>query len=110
MVEYSLNLDLVFGSLSDPTRRDILSRLLERDLSIGEIASSYKMTFAGISKHLKVMERAGLVKKHRRGNEQIVGIAPHALEGVDEYLDQYRQILERKLDALGALLAEEQRQ
>ena len=109
MVEYTLKLNLVFGSLSDPTRRDILSRLIERDLSVSEIALPYKMTFAAISKHLIVMERAGLVKKRRRGNEQIVQLAPKTFASVDEYLDQYRQILERKLNAMQRLLEEEQR-
>jgi DNA-binding transcriptional ArsR family regulator len=109
MVEYLLDLDLVFGSLSDPTRRDILSRLIMGDLSIGEIAKNYSVSFAATSKHLMVMEKAGLIKKRRRGNEQIVHIEPSAIVVVDQYLDQYRQLLQGKLDGLEIFLAAEQR-
>jgi DNA-binding transcriptional ArsR family regulator len=108
MVEYLLNLDLVFGSLSDPTRRDILSRLIYGEMAIGEIAKNYKVSFAAISKHLMVMEKAGLIKKQRQGNEQIVQIVPNSIVVIDEYLDQYRNLLEGKMDRLEIFLEAEQ--
>jgi DNA-binding transcriptional ArsR family regulator len=58
MVEYTLDLDNIFFSLADPTRRDILKRVSAKDLSISEIADPYHLTFAAISKHIKVLEKA----------------------------------------------------
>lgn len=108
MVEYALDLDYVFGSLADPTRRDILQRLMSGELTIGEIAKSYDLTFAAISKHLKVLEKARLIIKQRRGKEQVVRISPQTLAYADEYLEQYRMLWESRLDALEALLDREQ--
>jgi DNA-binding transcriptional ArsR family regulator len=104
MVEYVLNLDAVFSSLADPTRRDILQQVRRRELSVGEIAKRYNLTFAAISKHLKVMQRANLIVKRRRGKEQMVSIAPKTLAEADEYLRQYQQLWENRLDALEDLL------
>jgi DNA-binding transcriptional ArsR family regulator len=104
MVEYNLNLDGVFGSLADPTRRDILQQVRQSELSVGEIAKQYNLTFAAISKHLKVMERAHLIVKRRRGKEQMVSIAPQTLADADKYLRQYQQLWESRLDALEELL------
>lgn len=109
MVEYSTNLDLVFGSLSDPIRRDILSRLTQSELSVSQIAAPYRRTFAAIAKHLVVLERAGLVRKRRQGNAQIVQLAPDTLISVDEYLRQYRRLMDHRFDALETLLEETQR-
>lgn len=100
MVEYSLQLDSVFASLADPTRRDILRRVSQRQLSVGEIALPYDLTFAAISKHLKVLERARLIIKRRRGKEQIVSIAPQTIKQADDYLEFYRDLWEQRLDSL----------
>ena len=107
MVEYSLSLDNIFASLADPTRRDILSRVAKQSLSIGELARPYHLTFAAISKHLKVLEKAKLVTKQRRGKEQIVSIAPQTLKSADEYLSLYRQLWESRLDSLTNYLNQE---
>jgi DNA-binding transcriptional ArsR family regulator len=109
MVEYALNLDSIFGSLADPTRRDILHRLLTSEQSIGELARAYNLTFAAVSKHLKVLEKAKLVIKQRRGKQQMVRIAPQALADADEYLRQYKALWESRLDALENLLEQEKR-
>ena len=109
MVEYTLNLDFVFGSLADPTRRDILQRVSRHELSVGEIAKAYNLTFAAVSKHLKVLEKAQLIIKRRRGKEHMVRVSPQALQDADEYLKQYRLLWEGRLNALEALLEEEQR-
>jgi DNA-binding transcriptional ArsR family regulator len=108
MVEYTLSLDSVFSSLSDPTRRDILRRVSKQELSISEIAKPYDLTFAAISKHLKVLERATLIIKRRRGKEQMVQAVPRALKDADEYLEQYRQLWEERFDRLEALLNEKE--
>jgi DNA-binding transcriptional ArsR family regulator len=109
MVEYVLSLDSIFGSLSDPTRRDILQRVTGRELTVSEIASHYDLTFAAVSKHLKVLERARLISKRRRGKEQMVTVSPRALAVADEYLEQYRLLWESRFDRLEVLLEQEQR-
>jgi DNA-binding transcriptional ArsR family regulator len=107
MVEYSATLDSVFSSLADPTRRDILRRVSKRQLSVGEIALPYGLTFAAISKHLKVLEHAKLIIKQRRGKQQLVSIAPQTLRQADDYLELYRQLWENRLDALQDYLKED---
>jgi DNA-binding transcriptional ArsR family regulator len=104
MVEYTLNLDSIFSSLADPTRRDILSRLTQGKLSVGEIAEPYSLTFAAISKHLMVLEKARLVIKQRSGKEQIVSLSPQALADADVYLSHYRRFWESRFNALDTLL------
>lgn len=104
MVEHSLQLDLIFASLSDPTRRDILSRVARGELSVGELAESYSISFAAISKHLKVMERARLIVKRKEGKKQIVSLAPEALMTADEYLEQYRRMWQSRYDKLETLI------
>ena len=97
-------LDTVFSSLSDPTRRDILMRIAKRSMSIGEIATSYKLTFAAVAKHLTVLEHASLVKKTRQGKEQIVSLSPPALAKANSYLENYRALWEGRLDSLDTYL------
>ncbi|HEU5114470.1 MAG TPA: metalloregulator ArsR/SmtB family transcription factor [Candidatus Paceibacterota bacterium] len=104
MVEQAYRLNAVFGSLSDPTRRDILKRLSRRSSSVGEIARHYDISFAGIAKHVDVLSRAGLVTKTRQGKEQIVEIVPEALANANGYLETYRNLWERRLDRLDAYL------
>ena len=108
MVEQILNLDTIFSSLSDPTRRDILNRVANTELSVGELVEKYNMSFAAISKHLKVLERANLITKRKEGNKHMVALAPHALRSADEYLEQYRQTWEQKFNKLDKLLKEEE--
>ena len=107
MVEYynSANtLDAIFSSLADPTRRDILKRVSKRGMSVSEIAARYQLTFAAIAKHLEVLGRAGLIKKQRRGKEQIVSLSPKALAEANDYLENYEQLWENRLDSLDKYL------
>lgn len=99
MVE-CMELDDIFASLADRTRRDILKRLDDRQLSISEIALPYNLTFAAVSKHLKVLEKANLITKKRRGKEQLVSISPEGLKKADEYIESYRRLWEGRLDSL----------
>ena len=108
MVECNINLDSVFGSLADPTRRDILRRVSEQELSVGEIAAPYKLTFAAISKHLKILEHAQLIRKRRDGKKQIVQASPAALKDATGYMLAYQRVWEIRLDALDAVLKQEQ--
>ncbi len=106
MVEYTLQLDLIFSSLSDPTRRDILQRVARAEHTVGELAHCYDLTFAAISKHLKVLEKARLVIKRREGKKQMVSLAPDALRSADEYLEQYRLQWQQRFNKLDSLLKE----
>jgi DNA-binding transcriptional ArsR family regulator len=106
MVEYSFSMDEVFGSLADPTRRDILDRLRSARLTVGQIAQPYDLTYAAVSKHLKVLEQAKLIIKHRRGKEKVVQLAPRALTGAADYLEQYRRVWEERFEQLDQLLEE----
>lgn len=104
MVEYTVHLDSIFGSLADPTRRDILSQVARHEHSVGELVAKYDMSFAAISKHLKVMEKARLIKKRKEGKKHMVSLAPGALRSADDYLAQYRQMWQSRYDKLDALL------
>ncbi len=105
MVEYVIDLDSVFNSLADQTRRDILRRISDKDLSISEIAKPYELSFAAVAKHLNVLERAKLIIKRRRGKERIVSIAPRALADASQYIEIYRQMWEKRLDSLDTYLS-----
>jgi DNA-binding transcriptional ArsR family regulator len=99
-------LDSVFNALADPTRRDILHRLSNIELSVGEIAKYYDLTFAAVSKHLKVLERAQMVNKRKRGKQQMVSLAPQAFADAAEYLEWYRNLWETRLDSLEQYLSQ----
>lgn len=107
MVEQNERLDAIFTSLADPTRRDILERVAKRELSVGEIASPYRLTFAAISKHLMVLERAKLIAKHREGKRQMVRVAPGALKAADAYVRRFQVVWEKRLDRLDRFLTKQ---
>ncbi len=100
MVEYVSDIDLVFQSLADPTRRDILAQVSQYSLSVGEIAKQYDLTFAAVSKHIQVMERAKLVTKQHRGKKRIVSAVPATLHGALDYLKRYEIVWNERFDSL----------
>src|SRR5205085_1776332 len=100
-------LDAIFGSLADTTRRDILRRVAGRELSVGEIASSYDISLAAVSKHLVVLEKARLVTKRREGKLQLVEYSPAAVTAASNHLERYRDIWEGSLDKLEKYLKEQ---
>lgn len=106
MVEYVFSLDSVFSSLADPTRRDIMARVARREHSVGELVAHYHVSFAAISKHLKVLENARLIHKRKEGKKHMIALAPGALRSADEYLEQYRQMWQSRYDKLDELLNE----
>jgi DNA-binding transcriptional ArsR family regulator len=107
MVEYTRNLDFVFHSLSDPTRRDMLQRISRGEHSVGELVSNYDISFAAISKHLSVLEKAHLIRKRKEGKKHMITLAPGSLQSADEYLEQYRQMWQSRHDKLAAVLNKE---
>lgn len=100
MVEYNFSLDLIFGSLADPTRRDILQRVSQKQLSVNEIAYPYELSLAAVSKHLKILEKAKLIVKRRKGKQQLVSLSPYALKDAAEFMDYYKQFMEMRMDSL----------
>ena len=104
MVDYSRSaeLDRVFSALADPTRRAILSRLTRRPATINEIAKPFHVSLNAISKHLMVLERAGLLRREIKGREHHCSIEPRPLREADEWLEHYRQFWEQRMDALQA--------
>ena len=107
MVEYSTHLDAVFHALADPTRRAMLGHLAERELTIGELATPFHMSFAGASKHVRVLEDAGLVKRTIRGRTHLCRLEAARLAEANAWLRRYERFWNAKLDALEALLLEE---
>ncbi len=106
MVERDAYLDGIFGSLADPVRRDILRRLMTAQYTVSQLAQDYQISFAAVAKHLKVLEKAQLVVKQRRGKEQVVSIAPQALKDASHYLAQYEALWNYRFDALDKVLQE----
>jgi DNA-binding transcriptional ArsR family regulator len=100
----SLPLDNIFASLADPTRRDILERVGQAELTVSEIALPYDMSLAAVSKHLKILEQAKLVVKRRRGKEQLVSMNAQGLADANTYLQQYKDAWEQRLDSLDEFL------
>ncbi|MGH7194036.1 MAG: ArsR/SmtB family transcription factor [Candidatus Saccharimonadales bacterium] len=97
----------MFGSLADPTRRDILKRVARSELTVSEIANSYDISLAAVSKHLKILEKARLVVKRRKGRQQFVSLSPGSIADATEYLDWYRKFMGVKLDSLDNYLSKE---
>jgi DNA-binding transcriptional ArsR family regulator len=106
MVECSIQLDLVFSSLADPTRRDIICRVSVVEQSVNQIAERYKMSLAAVSKHIKILEKAKLIKKQRCGREHIISAEPEALKEAYDYVRQYEQLWIDRFDRLEQILKE----
>jgi DNA-binding transcriptional ArsR family regulator len=99
-------LDAVFAALADPTRRAILARLVQGDASVGELAAPFAMSQPAVSKHLKVLERAGLVARGADGTRRPTRLRPEALAAATTWLDEYRALWDARFAQLDALLHE----
>jgi DNA-binding transcriptional ArsR family regulator len=93
-------------SLADPTRRAILARLALGETSVTELAEPFDISLPAISKHLKVLERAGLITRGREAQWRPCRIEPEALKGVDDWLERYRRLWEERFDRLDDYLKE----
>jgi DNA-binding transcriptional ArsR family regulator len=101
-------LDAVFHALSDPTRRAMIARLAESPCGISELAAPFDMTLAAVSKHIKVLEGAGLVQRNIQGRNHTCQLDTRPMLGGIEWLRHYEQFWNQRLDALtAALLAED---
>ncbi|MGW0707349.1 ArsR/SmtB family transcription factor [Streptomyces sp. NPDC002643] len=101
------SLDRVFHALADPTRRDILRRCGQGELSVSRLAEAYPMSFAAVQKHVAVLERAGLVGKRRRGREQLVRAEPEGVALARRTLDELEDLWRGRVERMSDLLAED---
>lgn len=92
-------------ALADPTRRGILARLSHGDATVTELAEPYDISLAAISKHLKVLENAGLISRSREAQWRPCHLEAEPMEAVSEWLEDYRRFWDRSLDSLGNYLA-----
>jgi DNA-binding transcriptional ArsR family regulator len=99
-------LDATFAALADPTRRAILARLIAGEVSVTELAAPFAMSQPAISKHLKVLERAGLVSRGKDAQRRPVKVDTRPLVEATAWLETYRQTLARRFERLDLLLAE----
>lgn len=101
MVESSArNLDYIFQALSDSTRRSILKKVAKRERAIGEIAETYSMSLAAVSKHIQSLERAGLVTRRREGSYSYIKLNPEAMNSADKWMEFYRAYWSESLNSL----------
>jgi DNA-binding transcriptional ArsR family regulator len=107
MVKYKTgSLDAVFAALSDPIRRRILERLAHGEASVGDLAAPFRVTAPAISRHLRVLERAGLLDRHKKGRVHRCRLRPRPMNDAVEWIEQCRKFWEQQFDALERYLAE----
>jgi len=106
MVINTDQLDAAFAALADPTRRAILARLASGEASVMELAGPFAMTQPAISKHLKVLERAGLISRGRDAQRRPCRLEAQPLAGISEWLEDYRRFWEGSFERLDELLEE----
>ena len=97
-------LDNTFRALADPTRRGMLANLALGEKSIGELAAPFEMSFAGASKHVKVLEEAGLIARRKQGRTHLISIEARPLEEAERWLRQWEKFWSSRLDRLQALV------
>lgn len=97
-------LDRTFAALADPTRRSILARLSKGEASVGELAEPFDMSLPAVSKHLKVLQRAGLITQGRRAQWRPCKLDPAPLKEASDWIETYRQQWEKRLDRLDEYL------
>ena len=110
MAVAELELDQVFGALADPTRRAILTRLAEGEASVAQLTAPFSLSQPAISRHLKVLERAGLISRTRKATARLSHLEAEPLRQATEWLLSYREYWEESYERLDALLAALQHQ
>jgi DNA-binding transcriptional ArsR family regulator len=101
-------LSRVFAALADPTRRDMVARLTEADHTVGDLAAPYDVSLQAVSKHLKVLEDAGLVTRTREAQRRPVHLEAEVLDLMTKWIERYRRRAEERFAALDGVLAQMQ--
>jgi DNA-binding transcriptional ArsR family regulator len=102
----SVSLDAVFSALGDPTRREIVKRLAEGDASVSELAKPFEMSLPAVSKHLGVLEDAGLLTREKEGRVRHCHLVPEPMREALEWIARHGRFWEDQFDSLGEFLAE----
>jgi DNA-binding transcriptional ArsR family regulator len=100
------SLNATFAALADPTRRAILARLAQSEATVGELAEPFEMSQPAVSKHLKVLEKAGLISRGRDAQRRPSRLEPKPLVEATAWLEEYRKLWEARFDRLDAVLDE----
>ena len=100
------DLDLTFSALSDPSRREMLRLLRRGEMRVTEIAAPFSLSLNAVSKHVRALERAGLVRRRVSGRDHFIGLAAAPLHEAAGWLDEYREFWESRIDALEELLSQ----
>lgn len=98
------NLSVIFSALADPTRRAILARLSEGEAPVKDLAEPFELSGPAITKHLKVLEHAGLISRSREGQQRPCRLEPQALEPAADWIEHYRAMWEERFDRLESYL------
>jgi DNA-binding transcriptional ArsR family regulator len=104
-MQATLDHDRIFGALSDPTRRDIVRRAIDGEEGVAELAGHYPMSFAAVQKHVAVLERAGLVSKHRLGRRKVVRTNLEGLRVARRLLDRYEDLWRERVERMDQLIS-----
>jgi DNA-binding transcriptional ArsR family regulator len=110
MSTHTERLDAAFAALADPTRRAILARLARGDATVMELVEPFAMSQPAITKHLNVLERAGLISRGRDGQRRPCRLEAGALRDIDRWIERFRQQLEERFEALDEVLADLERE
>jgi DNA-binding transcriptional ArsR family regulator len=105
-MQTGLDHDQIFGALGDPTRRDIVRRAIDGEEGVAELAGHYPMSFAAVQKHVAVLERAGLVSKHRIGRRKVVRTNLEGLRVARRLLDRYEELWRERVERMSQLISE----
>jgi len=105
-----LDHDRIFGALGDATRRDIVRRAIDGEEGVAELASHHPMSFAAVQKHVAVLERAGLVSKHRIGRRKVVRTNLEALLTARRLLDRYEELWQGRVERMNQLIKDSQKE
>jgi DNA-binding transcriptional ArsR family regulator len=97
-------LSLKLQALADPTRRAMLARLRDGEATVNELAAPFQMSLPGVSKHIKVLEQAGLITRSRAAQQRPCRLSPEGLKEVDDWMSAYREIWENRLNRLETYL------
>jgi DNA-binding transcriptional ArsR family regulator len=100
------NLDAAFSALADPTRRAIIARLALGEATVMELAQPFDMSQPAVSRHIKVLEGAGLIMRRVEGTKRPCRLVPEAISELEQWLDQLRRVMSRNYERLDAVLAE----
>jgi DNA-binding transcriptional ArsR family regulator len=111
MVKYSTRLlDRTFAALADPTRRRILANLAEGERCVTDLAKPHRMSLPAVSKHLRVLEKAGLIRRHRDGRVHRLKLEAAPMQGAQQWIEEYRRFWEESFDRLEEYLKELQKE